>query len=149
LTILFPSDFGTFNSSLPERFRGANVRRNTTITDTTYNNGYRLELNMGPREYLQAQQKISSDNPRQWQSLPEIPSSEEVARSDDQALLIPANKVKGKWKNKEKYLRAHYELLREDSIAPIREAVDAVRKDPEMMDNKELAIYEKVCVHHR
>lgn len=111
-----------------------------------HNNGYRVELNLGPRDYLQAERKIMTTNPGQWQSLPDIPSSEEVLRSDDQALLIPANKVKGKWKTKMKYLRAHYEILREDSIAPIREAVDAVRRNPEMDDSQEVAIYEKVDI---
>lgn len=113
-----------------------------------HNNGYHIELNTGPREYFQAQQRISSNSEAAWQSLPEVPSSKEVAQSEDQALLIPANKIKGKWKTKAKYLQTHYELLREDSIAPIREAVDAVRKDPEMMDSKEVAIYEKVRGHH-
>jgi helicase required for RNAi-mediated heterochromatin assembly 1 len=113
-----------------------------------HNNGYQIQLNTGPREYFRAQQRIASDNEAGWQGLPEVPSSEEVAQSEDQALLIPANKIKGKWKTTGKYLQAHYELLREDSIAPIREAVDAVRKQPDMMDSNEVAIYEKVGRHH-
>ena len=134
-----------FNSSLPERFRAANLRRAAASPNITNNNGYRAKLNLGPREYLQAQRAITQDNPDDWRSLPEIPKTEEIARTDDRPLLIPANKVKGKWKSKEKYLRVHYELLREDSITPIREAVDAFKKDPVMTDNKNLAIYEKVC----
>ena len=134
----------TFNSSLPERFRAGNIQREAASTDTTRNNGYRVQLNMGPREYFQAQRKITQENPDNWRSLPDIPRKAEIARTDDKAILIPANKVDRKWKSKEKYLRTHYELLREDSIAPIREAVDAVRKSPGMLDNKDLAVYEKV-----
>lgn len=141
---LFLSDTGTFNSSLSERFRGNKIHRNLPVSDTMHNNGYRVELNLGPREYLRTQHKIAEDNPKGWQGIPEIPTSNEIALNDNEAVSVPANKVKGRWKSTEKYLRAHYELLREDSIAPIRDAVDAVRKTPEMMDNKDLAIYEKV-----
>lgn len=148
LTHLSSEDIGTFNSSLPERFRGTNFRRTAVAAETMHNNGYRVELNLGPRKYFQAQQKIAEDNVGEWQSLPEIPTSDEIALNDSQTMMIPANKVKGKWKSKEKYLRSHYELLREDSIAPIRDAVDVVRKNPEMMDNKDVAIYEKVDDHH-
>jgi helicase required for RNAi-mediated heterochromatin assembly 1 len=109
-----------------------------------HNNGYEIKLNLGIRQYAEAQEKITTNNPGQWQSLPEIPSSKEIALTDMGDVTVGANKIEGKWKSTDKYLRAHYELLREDSISPIRDAVDAVRKKPEMLDNSLAAIYEKV-----
>lgn len=55
------------------------------------------------------------------------------------------NHIEGPWPSKNSYLRAHYELLREDSIAPLRDAVAYVRDEPKMMDSKEVSIYDKVC----
>ena len=53
--------------------------------------------------------------------------------------------IEGSWPSKNSYLRAHYELLREDSIAPLRDAVAYVRDEPKMMDSKEVSIYDMVC----
>jgi hypothetical protein len=136
------TDDGNFNSSLPERFR-SNFRRQSAPSDTMHNNGYQIKVNLGIRQYAEAQEKIATNNPGQWQSLPEIPTSKEIALTDMEDVTVGANKIQGKWKSKDKYLRAHYELLREDSISPIRDAVDAVRKSPEMLDNPVAAIYEK------
>ncbi|KAI9872611.1 MAG: hypothetical protein M1823_008128, partial [Watsoniomyces obsoletus] len=47
---------------------------------------------------------------------------------------------------KDKYLKAHYELHREDAVSPLRDAVDKFRKDPDMSDDKSLHIYEKVHI---
>lgn len=111
-------------------------------------NGYQMELNTGIRKYAKEQAKIKENNLGEWQSLPEVPTSDEIALTDMEDVTIAANKIKGKWKSKDKYLRAHYELLREDSISPIRDAVDAVRKAPGTLENKDAAIYEKVSLHH-
>jgi hypothetical protein len=140
------ADRDTFNSNLPERFR-SNFRSSSTPSDTMPSNGYRTKLNLGIRQYAEAQEKITTNNPGQWQSLPEIPTSKEIALTDMEDVTVGANKIRGKWKSKDKYLQAHYELLREDSISPIRDAVDAVRKSPGMLDNPVAAIYEKVSQH--
>lgn len=91
--------------------------------------------------------KFSGDD-EQWLSKPEIPSPEEIvgtdsASSDDCVDLMP-NNVVGPWLSKDLYLKAHYELLREDAVAPLRDAVAYVREDPRMMDSQTVAIYEKV-----
>lgn len=63
---------------------------------------------------------------------------------DGNAVDIPVNIVDAAWRSKEDYLRAHYELLREDAIAPLRDAVAVVQASPEMHDSKGACIYEKV-----
>ena len=88
------------------------------------------------------------DGAEAWLSKPEVPSPEEVMANDsneDDVMLLP-NKIIGPWESKEAYLKAHYELLREDSVAPLRDAVAYFREDPHMMDSPVVAIYEKVAI---
>jgi helicase required for RNAi-mediated heterochromatin assembly 1 len=82
-----------------------------------------------------------------WISKPEILASQEVTGSeDDDVIPLMPNQISGPWPSKEAYLSAHYELLREDALAPLRDAVAYVKEDPSMMDSKEVCIYEKVCI---
>ncbi|CAG8900181.1 unnamed protein product [Penicillium egyptiacum] len=83
---------------------------------------------------------------RVWQTKPELPSTEEVLGTDipgDFVALTP-NCISEPWASKEEYLEAHYALIREDSIAPLRNAVARVRADPFMKDTPDVSIYEKV-----
>ncbi|KUM65699.1 hypothetical protein ACN42_g1364 [Penicillium freii] len=83
-----------------------------------------------------------------WQTKPELPSIEEILGTDipgDVVALIP-NCISEPWTSKEKYLEAHYSLIREDSVAPLRNAVARVRSDPSMKDTPDVSIYEKVFV---
>ncbi|KAI9832987.1 MAG: hypothetical protein M1826_000766 [Phylliscum demangeonii] len=66
--------------------------------------------------------------------------------SGQDAIDIPVNIIHGPWASRADYLRAHYELLREDAIAPLRDAVAAVRETPEMEDGKAASIYDKVRI---
>ena len=61
----------------------------------------------------------------------------------DDVLLAP-NKIFGPWSSTEEYLKTHYNLIREDAVAPLRDAVAFVREDPSIMDTKDAFIYEKV-----
>ena len=92
-----------------------------------------------------------------WEQRMEIPTADEILDKDNgdddddddeddgNAVDVPVNRVDRPWKSKEDYLRTHYELLREDAIAPLRDAVAAVQASPEMKDNKGVCIYEKVA----
>lgn len=103
----------------------------------------------GIREYVNFS-TASSDQP--WLALPELPTAEEVGSfvGDRPATLeyaLQHNKIDGPWRDKEYYLRSHYELLREDAVAPLRDVVQEFHQKPNMMerDSKEhAAIYEKV-----
>lgn len=82
-----------------------------------------------------------------WTSKTELPSSSEIMGKDgddsDEVLLAP-NNIHGRWVTKEQYLETHYNLLREDSIAPLRDAVAYVRQMPHLQDTSDYCIYEKV-----
>jgi helicase required for RNAi-mediated heterochromatin assembly 1 len=81
-----------------------------------------------------------------WQTKPELPSAEEILGTDvpGDVVTLPSNFVWGPWFFKEKYLETHYELIREDSVTPLRNAVGQVRADPFMNDTAGISIYEKV-----
>lgn len=89
--------------------------------------------------------------------MPELPTSAEVGLVEngkrlDGDIEILANKIDGPWSSRDKYLQAHYELLREDGTAPLRQAVEEIRANPELMekDSKEnAAIYENVSILYK
>lgn len=83
---------------------------------------------------------------RLWQTKPELPSSEEIMGTDvpGDVVALTANCISGPWISKEKYLEAHYSLIREDLVAPLRNAVAYVRDNPSMKDTADVSIYEKV-----
>ncbi|GKZ23008.1 hypothetical protein AbraIFM66951_001238 [Aspergillus brasiliensis] len=99
-------------------------------------------VNKDIREYLV---QPSPEDAEEWLKRPEIPSSDEImgCAEDEYVELIP-NKIVGPWNSSDEYLKAHYELLREDAVAPLRDAVAYVKNDPRMMDSKLVSIYDKV-----
>jgi helicase required for RNAi-mediated heterochromatin assembly 1 len=105
-----------------------------------------IKLNVGIRAYARAADDIMKASSSRWFCQPEVPTSAEVLLPGDGEVKIPANKIDGAWKSKDKYLKAHYNLLREDAVSPLRDAVELFRRTPEMMENesKVISIYEKV-----
>ncbi|RJE24061.1 Helicase [Aspergillus sclerotialis] len=88
-----------------------------------------------------------------WTMKPEIPSTDEVMGSgpsretdDGTAASLPKNKISGPWPSKEKYLETLYRLLREDAVAPLRNAVADFRSYPYMDDSPSVNIYENVHI---
>jgi helicase required for RNAi-mediated heterochromatin assembly 1 len=98
-----------------------------------------------------------------WRQLPEIPAAGEILSpvnrlqddyySDDDSFgdlknnrepNLPINVVDKAWRSKGEYIGAHYQLLREDAIAPLRQAVALYRSQPAMKDNQDLSIYTHV-----
>jgi helicase required for RNAi-mediated heterochromatin assembly 1 len=105
-----------------------------------------------------------SDGVRDWQKLPEIPTGGEILRpskrsqnkwftdneckddlNDKDNAVLPHNIIDRPWDSVEEYIGAHYQLLREDAIAPLRQAVSLYRSQPTMKDNQELSIYTHAC----
>ncbi|GFF45258.1 helicase required for RNAi-mediated heterochromatin assembly 1 [Aspergillus lentulus] len=101
------------------------------------------EANLAIREYCLKQDHGEEDP---WLQKPEIPTPEEIlpSSSDEECVELMPNRIDGPWSSKDSYLRAHYELLREDAVAPLRDAVAYVRNDPHMADSQAVSIYEKV-----
>jgi helicase required for RNAi-mediated heterochromatin assembly 1 len=100
-----------------------------------------------------------------WRKLPEIPSYDEVmgiystsheeddsdkgsdsASETNEMPALPFNLVDRPWNSKEDYIRTHYELLREDGVAPLRDAVKIFKSQPTMGDDENVAIYTHVSV---
>ena len=145
----FPGKFEEINAHLPERFRG-NARPNyPRSTSSPQSLTPVASVNLGIRAYIHAADNIKQASPKGWRSQPEFPASAEILLAGHEDVLIPANKIDGAWKSKEKYLKAHYNLLREDVVSPLRDAVELFRRNPDMMENdsRVICIYEKVNLH--
>ncbi|KAK7712999.1 hypothetical protein SLS57_007560 [Botryosphaeria dothidea] len=68
-------------------------------------------------------------NSESWLARPEIPTASEILDTEtcEETVSILPNKIDGAWNSKEEYLESHYELLREDTIRPLREAIGRIR----------------------
>src|SRR5277367_3580477 len=96
-----------------------------------------------------------NDGVHDWQKLPEIPTAREILGptersrnkwfSDDDCkddskdkdkTTLPHNIIDRPWDSIGAYIGAHYQLLREDAIAPLRQAVSLYRSQPAMKDNQ-------------
>lgn len=103
------------------------------------------------RKYVQKVLKL--DNSEGWLSYPEIPTAKEIMGQtnaidlEENIIDLPTNQIDEPWESPKAYLSAHYELLREDSVALLRDAVALVRDEPSMTDTQEVCIYEKVWIH--
>lgn len=104
-------------------------------------------LNADVAKYIKDQDTIfSSAEEGNWLSLPEIPQESEILLLHSEGISLPSNKIDQPWNKKERYLKTHYRLLREDTVTALREAVTKFRKDPQRLDDNDTRIYEQVRV---
>ena len=103
--------------------------------------------------------------PQPWRNLPEVPSAEEIKPRSVSASIerdggpdpwneyqtdllydsdLPNNHIHGPWSSKEAYIGAHYQILREDAIASLRNSVVKVSLKTSMVDDGETCIYTDV-----
>lgn len=98
------------------------------------------------REYFEGTVGDENTANEAWMLKHEFPTAEEILGSDGRAGgLLEPNKIQGPWSSAKKYLRTHYDLNREDVIAPLRNSVAYFREHRQMNDSKNFCIYEKVC----
>lgn len=57
---------------------------------------------------------------------------------------LPSNCINGAFDSVDDYLQTHYELLREDAFACLRDAVLLMRENPNTGDTHDVSIYEDV-----
>ena len=93
----------------------------------------RVHIDADPDAEIDGFHNTSSSSP--WLRMPELPTSAEIGSFKDGKPTkleyeVPANKIDGPWKDKEDYLQSHYELLRENAVAPLREAVEEYHARP-------------------
>ena len=139
-------DSGEINADLPERFRSGRQHYPPPSDQHHHDVDLKLSLSLDIRDYVKSAEKIKSSTTKDaWLDKQELPGSDEIFGAGDSIELLP-NKVSGVWKSTDRYLKCHYELLREDAISPLRDAVDIFRRDPEMWDDKSVAIYERVHI---
>ncbi|KAK5076617.1 hypothetical protein LTR64_005903 [Lithohypha guttulata] len=138
---------GEYNAHLTERFKGRSARNGDS--NRRFNRETKLQLALNPdlSKYVTNQEAISRGaDPDDWLAIPEIPPAGEILIPEGEAVSLPRNKIDQPWSKKEKYLKAHYKFLREDAIAPLREAVAKFRRDPQRMDDNDTRIYEQVRI---
>lgn len=123
-----------------------------------------VKLNVNIRAYMQRTRDVqkehanisSADTADVWLTKPEIPTSAEVLgieeggaiddESEQSEVELEPNIIAGPWPDTTTYLRAHYQLLREDIVAPLRDAAAFMQDDPSRNeeDRVDLQIYDKV-----
>jgi helicase required for RNAi-mediated heterochromatin assembly 1 len=131
------------NANLAERFKGTR-RTETQNTPSDQDDGPDPSLNLNVRAYVADQERIqASRDSEDWLSEPEIPTAEELC--NDVTGLLP-NKIGKPYKSKERYLKIHYGLLREDAVGSLREAVLDFRQDPSTDDTTKFSVYDQVHI---
>ena len=131
------------NATLAERFKGSARHPNThTALGSASETGLDPTLNLDIREYFTKEEQITSTSDGDaWLSQSELPTNQELSILDTQ---FRANKVIGPYKNKERYLCTHYELLREDAIGSLRDAIHEFCKDTACGDTQQFSVYDQV-----
>lgn len=107
--------------------------------------------NLAIRKYYEAtthltEARLPVDGKEDWRTKSELPTTDEIFNQEhdtSDVLLLP-NRPSGPWPSTELYLNAHYNLIREDAIGSLRDAVLWVRTYPDMSDTKTITIYDKV-----
>ena len=96
------------------------------------------------RRYFETSDTDGDNMGEDWLTRPEFPTTTEILGPNSRDNLLEPNCIKGPWDSAKKYLKTHYELHREDIIAPLRHGIATFRADPDMTDDKDICIYEKV-----
>jgi helicase required for RNAi-mediated heterochromatin assembly 1 len=128
---------------------------------------------MDPREEIAIAERIIKDHvlrsyenqyhSEAWRDLPEVPDASEIMPNDDGSenkdffeewdaykndplynTEVPENITKGPWPSKEKYIAAHYQILREDAIAHLRSSVKSFKRNQHMDDDNFTHVYTHV-----
>lgn len=149
---------GEYNAHIAERFGSTRPqsRRNPEIPDDNIPESGPARVNNDIRKYFELADKPVA-GAGAWLDKPEIPHPREIMREEPTFATMETlintedeprpKKVDGPYEDTEDYLRTEYELLREDALQPLREAVAEVRKDPwkeEAKYEKNVGIYEPV-----
>jgi helicase required for RNAi-mediated heterochromatin assembly 1 len=144
---------GEINTHLTERFGRVSLRNNSSVPHDDIATSAPIRHNNDIRDYFQLAKKPVTAGA--WIHKPEVPSPSELLPSD-LPTLVDANedprphRATGAYESKEEYLSTKYELLREDTIRPLREAIKEVRDSP-YKDESEygintLGVYEPVYI---
>lgn len=110
-------------------------------------------------QYTRDQYSQASADSAPWQSCPEMPTAKELCDenepwtetcTEDGALkvVVKGNKLEGRWPSSNNYLGAHFSMLREEAVAPLRDAVSWVKAFPHATEDAHpggtIGIYSRV-----
>ncbi|KAF1915851.1 P-loop containing nucleoside triphosphate hydrolase protein [Ampelomyces quisqualis] len=149
---------GEFNAHLTERFGRASIQSSFVPNDGVPT-AAPIRINNDVREYFELAKKPVTAGA--WIDKPELPAPSEILPCEKPTFIceepqpsIDCNesprphRAEGAYASNEEYLGTKYELLREDAIRPLREAVAEERKSPYQdeaeYENKGIGIYEPV-----
>jgi helicase required for RNAi-mediated heterochromatin assembly 1 len=154
---------GELNAHVTERFGRTSFRDNSAVPNDNIPSSGNSRVNNDIREYFQlAKKPVTAGS---WIDKPEIPDPSEILPlkkpdhicSKRQPLVevgetLRPHRGEGAYGSNEEYLGTKYELLKEDAIRPLREAVEEFRqspyKDEAEYGNNSLGIYEPVYITH-
>lgn len=152
---------GEMNAHLSERFGRMTVNNNSAVPHDGIPSSGPSRVNKDIREYYElAKKPVTAGS---WIDKPEVPSPSEIlptaqsafTASHSQKLIdvgesLRPHRADGPYTSNEEYLGTKYELLREDAIRPLREAIQEVRQSPYLDEseytNKSIGIYEPVYI---
>lgn len=149
-----------FNHSLYERPSSAAVSSSTLIPHDSIPTSGTSRLNNDIRDYFHLANKPVAGGA--WLERPEVPNSQELLRekvgfdeSGQQKLIdvnesIRPHRLEGAYESNEDYLSTKYELLREDAVRPLRQAISEIRanpfKDEAEYQNQSIGVYDPVYI---
>ncbi|KAF2843206.1 P-loop containing nucleoside triphosphate hydrolase protein [Patellaria atrata CBS 101060] len=136
---------GNYRVTMGKKYRkkGLSNPRYSKLPKDKYSNTAELEI----RRYVYGQNEPKGNSRPEWESRPEIPTGTEIL--DSGPIEVPTNIINTPWDSNEDYLRTHYELLREDAIRPLREAVSRIRTLPTSTEadmGNSIGIYDDVQI---
>ncbi|KIW76317.1 hypothetical protein Z517_11063 [Fonsecaea pedrosoi CBS 271.37] len=133
------------NAELSERFKSVRHHSNVrSARDNTLNDEPGPTLCLDIRDYHTKQAQIQSTSDKDaWLSQDEVPTKQELAVGE--ATLL-ANKIEGPYKSKDRYLKTHHALLREDSVGCLRDAIQEFIRDPTTSDTMKFSVYDQVHI---
>jgi helicase required for RNAi-mediated heterochromatin assembly 1 len=130
------------NEHISERFH--RNRKYLPRESTAFDPNHAKELlNRDIRAYVAAADTRQPDTVKPWLLKEEIPTSDEILDNELEPVQLSENRLDRPWPGRKKYLETHYELLREDAISPLRDAVHHFKNTPDMRDDGHVAVYEK------
>lgn len=112
-------------------------------------------------EHVEQKWKEANFGSDSWVLIPEIPTSEEILPPYKPKVIkeeawndyqkdpvydpnLATNIVEGPWPSKKAYLKSHFEILREDAVASLRESAVKFRTDPSIADDRDTRVYTNV-----